>query len=67
MAGERLRLDGFTEVSAVCTHPDHRRRGLGEIVTAAVASHIVRRGDRAFLHVAGGESTRSRSTNGWAS
>src|SRR5580704_11855881 len=23
MAGERLRLQGYTEVSAVCTHPDH--------------------------------------------
>ena len=23
MAGERLHLRGYTEVSAVCTHPDH--------------------------------------------
>jgi hypothetical protein len=27
MAGERLRLPGFIEVSAVCTHPDVRGRG----------------------------------------
>lgn len=28
MAGERMRPEGFTEVSGVCTHPDHRGRGL---------------------------------------
>ena len=26
MAGERMRPTGFTEVSGVCTHPDHRGR-----------------------------------------
>ena len=28
MAGERMRLPGFTEVSVVCTEPDYRGRGL---------------------------------------
>ncbi|CAM5742575.1 hypothetical protein SALBM311S_11148 [Streptomyces alboniger] len=28
MAGERLRPPGWTEISAVCTDPDHRGRGL---------------------------------------
>ncbi len=51
MAGERLRCDGFTEVSAVCTHPDHRGRGLGAALTAAVSERIRARGDKAFLHV----------------
>jgi hypothetical protein len=27
MAGERFRLDGWTEISAVCTKPDYRGRG----------------------------------------
>src|ERR1044072_8733699 len=27
MAGERMRPAGFTEVSGVCTHPEHRGRG----------------------------------------
>ncbi len=27
MAGERLHLPGYTEVSAVCTHPDFQGRG----------------------------------------
>jgi predicted GNAT family acetyltransferase len=27
MAGERMRLPGFTEVSGICTHPDYRGHG----------------------------------------
>ncbi len=27
MAGRRLQLPGWTEISAVCTHPDHRGKG----------------------------------------
>ena len=30
MAGERMLLEGFTEVSGVCTHPDHRGQGGGD-------------------------------------
>lgn len=52
MAGERLRCPGFTEVSAVCTAPDHRGRGLGGALTLAVVQHIRSRGNEAFLHVA---------------
>ena len=51
MAGERFRLPGWTEVSAVCTHPDARRRGLGAALSLWVARHIRERGDEAFLHV----------------
>jgi predicted GNAT family acetyltransferase len=50
MAGERLRLPGWTEVSGVCTHPDHRGRGLARGLSAAVAARIERRGERPFLH-----------------
>lgn len=52
MAGERLALEGFTEVSAVCTHPDAQRRGLGAALTAEVSRAIAARGDIPFLHVA---------------
>lgn len=52
MAGERMRIDGATEVSAVCTHPDARGRGYAQQLVAEVASHITARGERAFLHVA---------------
>jgi ribosomal protein S18 acetylase RimI-like enzyme len=50
MAGERLSLPGYTEISAVCTHPDHRGRGLAAGLTALVARGIEARGDQAFLH-----------------
>lgn len=50
MAGERMRLDGLTEISAVCTHPDHRGRGYAAALMAHVAKRIFARGDRPFLH-----------------
>lgn len=51
MAGQRMRPPGHCEVSAVCTHPEARRRGYGSVVTLAVAAGIQARGDVAFLHV----------------
>src|SRR5687767_10695669 len=34
MAGERMRLDGYQELSAVCTHPDHTGRGYAQRLLA---------------------------------
>jgi ribosomal protein S18 acetylase RimI-like enzyme len=51
MAGERFHLDGWTEISAVCTKPDHRGRGLASRLMKALIACIQRRSDRAFLHV----------------
>jgi ribosomal protein S18 acetylase RimI-like enzyme len=51
MAGERFRLDGWTEISAVCTHPDHRGRGLASRLMGAMIAGIQGRSQRAFLHV----------------
>lgn len=50
MAGERMRLDGFVEISAVCTHPDHRGKGLAAALTASLASAALERGETPFLH-----------------
>ena len=50
MAGERMRQPGFTEVSGVCTHPDHRGRGLARRLSAAVAAAIQDRGEQPYLH-----------------
>lgn len=50
MAGERMKPEGFTEVSGVCTHPDHRGRGYAAMLSAAVAERIVARGEMPFLH-----------------
>jgi predicted GNAT family acetyltransferase len=51
MAGERMRLDGFTEISAVCVHPDHRGRGYAADLVLALAASIVARSEVPFLHV----------------
>jgi len=52
MAGERMHPDGWAEISAVCTHPDYRGRGLGARVVLTVAKAIRERGILPFLHVA---------------
>ena len=51
MAGERFHLDGWTEISAVCTKPDHRGQGLASQLMGALIAGIQRRSERAFLHV----------------
>jgi ribosomal protein S18 acetylase RimI-like enzyme len=51
MAGERMRPPGYAEVSAVCTHPDVRRRGYASFLTAYVGRAILARGDVPFLHL----------------
>ncbi|MBT2516953.1 GNAT family N-acetyltransferase [Streptomyces sp. ISL-90] len=51
MAGERMKPEGFAEVSAVCTHPDHRGRGYAGMLSAAVADRILARGETPMLHV----------------
>jgi len=52
MAGQRFHPDGWCEISAVATHPDHRRSGLGELLVRTVAAGIVARGEVPFLHTA---------------
>lgn len=51
MAGERLKVAGFTEVSAVCTHPDHSGRGYAAALMMEVMRGIRSRGETPFLHV----------------
>ncbi len=52
MAGERLRIPGYTEVSAVATRPSHRRQGLAAILVRDVAARITEEGSLPFLSVA---------------
>ncbi|SEM71537.1 GNAT family N-acetyltransferase [Streptacidiphilus jiangxiensis] len=52
MAGERLHPPGWTEISAVCTAPDHRGQGLATRLVRAVAAGIRERGETPFLHAA---------------
>ena len=51
MAGERLKQPGFTEVSGVCTHPDHLGRGYARDLCLTALRRIAGRGERAYLHV----------------
>ena len=51
MAGERLRIPGYTEISAVCTHPGHLGRGLARALINLLMQRIRDRGERPFLHV----------------
>jgi predicted GNAT family acetyltransferase len=51
MAGERLKVPGHTEVSAVCTHPDHLGKGYAGILMNEVMRCIRERGEIPFLHV----------------
>jgi ribosomal protein S18 acetylase RimI-like enzyme len=51
MAGERMRLDGFTEISAVCVHPSHRGQGLAAELISTLVRSIASRGETPFLHV----------------
>jgi GNAT superfamily N-acetyltransferase len=52
MAGERLRLPGYTEVSAVCTHPEHTGNGYAAALIGALVGKIQDRGESAMLHTA---------------
>ncbi len=50
MAGERLHLPGYREISAVCTHPDYQGRGLGAALLCGVGKRMLEEGDIPFLH-----------------
>jgi ribosomal protein S18 acetylase RimI-like enzyme len=51
MAGERLRVPGHTEVSAVCTHPDHNGHGYAAGLMQTIMEGIRARKEIPFLHV----------------
>ena len=50
MAGQRMQAPGYTEVSAVCTHPDFRGRGYGSFLLRVVAARIKAAGETPYLH-----------------
>lgn len=53
MAGERMRLDGYVEISAVCVDENWRGHGLAGRLVQILRRGIEHRGDTAFLHVFG--------------
>lgn len=51
MAGERMHLPGFIEMSAICTHPRARGRRLAEYLMRRLMKAAFARSERPFLHV----------------
>lgn len=60
MAGERMKLPGLEEVSAVCTHPDFLGRGYAARLINLVVAKQLKRGITPFLHV-NETNTRARA------
>ena len=51
MAGERLHVKGYTEVSAVCTDPAYLGKGYASHLMSHACETVIQRGDIPFLHV----------------
>ncbi|MGJ7603355.1 GNAT family N-acetyltransferase [Variovorax sp. LT1R20] len=51
MAGERMRFDGYTEISAVCVNDANRGRGIAGRLMNILRREIRGRGETPFLHV----------------
>ena len=51
MAGERLKVHGHTEVSAICTHPHFHGKGFASFLSSKVSEQIIQEGNIPFLHV----------------
>jgi ribosomal protein S18 acetylase RimI-like enzyme len=49
--GERLGMDAYQEISAVCTHPDFNGRGYARRLLALLSNDNLERGRLPFLHV----------------
>jgi GNAT superfamily N-acetyltransferase len=52
MGGERLKLDGYPEISGICTHPAHRGNGFAAGLIWHIAQNHRREGLFPWLHVA---------------
>jgi ribosomal protein S18 acetylase RimI-like enzyme len=51
MTGQRLHVENYTELSAVCTHPDHLGKGYASILLQHQLQIILQQGEKPFLHV----------------
>lgn len=50
MAGQRMRVPGYTEISGICTHPDYQGQGLARRLSVLAMRVSMADGDKAFLH-----------------
>lgn len=60
MAGERLRMTGFSEISAVVTHPSYTGKKFAQMLVSHVAQKIFMEGSIPFLHYV---NTNARAGN----
>lgn len=60
VSGERMCMDGYTEVSAVVTHPEHTRRGYARQLIAHTVQGIWANQQIPFLHVAASNTSAIR-------
>ena len=60
MIGERMGMEEYTEISAVCTHPDFNGRGYARRLLVWLSNDVLRRGMTPFLHVSH-ENTRAKT------
>jgi len=51
VTGERMKMNGFTEVSAVVTHPQHTRKGYAKQLVNFTCNKIFKEGKIPYLHV----------------
>ncbi len=58
MAGERLCLTGYREISGVCTHPSHTGKGYARTLMTRLMQDHAAAGVKSFLHV-GKANTRA--------
>lgn len=68
MIGERMGMHDWTEISAVCTHPDFNGRGYARRLLAFLSNDILAQGRTPFLHVSH-ENARAKELylqNGYA-
>jgi ribosomal protein S18 acetylase RimI-like enzyme len=50
MAGERMKQQGHTEISGICSHPDFRGRGLGRLLSVFMTRRVLDSGETPYLH-----------------
>lgn len=60
MAGERMKMFGYEEISAVCTHPNFTGRGYAARLINLLVAKQLKRGIVPFLHV-NAMNTRARA------
>jgi ribosomal protein S18 acetylase RimI-like enzyme len=51
MTGQRLHVQDYTEISAVCTHPDHTGKGYAHILMQHQLQLVLEQDQKPFLHV----------------